>query len=270
MSEENRGQDEAAEYRSEVREPKRRNRMSWVELFMAAILVCLIGLLALPQAKAAMESHRKASCQSNLKHMGMAFKMFANEAVGEKWPPVSPVPGNWVPAMAQFYPDYCSDLEMFICPSHPDSNEHRFKLRDTAEHPFAEPGDQHRNCVSSRYYVYAGFSMGDDYDAITVHDALLSGDWALMRDSDLASPMPYAVDMLGGVSGSGVVMWDRMTTDPAQVAHRPLGANVLFMDGHVEFMRYDPDDPNPTFPVTYVSAELFEALPTGLSPDCGQ
>jgi len=34
------------------------------------------------------------------------------------------------------------------------------------------------------------------------------------------------------------VMWDRLSTIPSKFNHVPGGANVLFMDGHVEFIRY--------------------------------
>ena len=262
------GQDGAAEYRSETERPRRRGLLTWVELLLAAALVCLVGLLALPKVRAGVEAHRKSNCQGNLKKLGLAFKMFANESASNRWPAVSRAAGNWVPDTDRFYPDYCNDLNVFICPSHPDSTDHRFELRDTAQHPLNESGEQHCDCVSSRYYVYTGFLTSDDYDALAIHDALTGGDWEFQRDVDLQSPLPYALDMLGGPSGSGVVMWDRMTLDTSQVAHRPLGANVLFMDGHVEFQRFDPDDPNPEFPVTSVSAELFGALPTSLSSDC--
>jgi prepilin-type processing-associated H-X9-DG protein len=45
------------------------------------------------------------------------------------------------------------------------------------------------------------------------------------------------------------VMWDYFGTDAADSNHVPGGSNVLFMDGHVEFMRY-PDE----FPVCVVMA----------------
>ncbi len=45
------------------------------------------------------------------------------------------------------------------------------------------------------------------------------------------------------------VMWDYFGTDAADSNHVPGGSNVLFMDGHVEFMRYPGD-----FPVCVVMA----------------
>jgi prepilin-type processing-associated H-X9-DG protein len=35
------------------------------------------------------------------------------------------------------------------------------------------------------------------------------------------------------------IMFDQLSTSPQAYNHIPGGANVLFMDGHVQFMRYD-------------------------------
>jgi prepilin-type processing-associated H-X9-DG protein len=42
------------------------------------------------------------------------------------------------------------------------------------------------------------------------------------------------------------VWWDVLNSNVQDFNHIPGGCNVLFMDGHVEFIRY----PSETFPVT--------------------
>ncbi len=41
------------------------------------------------------------------------------------------------------------------------------------------------------------------------------------------------------------IMFDQLSTNPAAYNHVPGGANVLFMDGHVEFIRYGECEPAP-------------------------
>ncbi len=41
------------------------------------------------------------------------------------------------------------------------------------------------------------------------------------------------------------VMMDKLTSDPSLYNHIPGGANILFFDGHVEFMRYQENGPAP-------------------------
>lgn len=49
------------------------------------------------------------------------------------------------------------------------------------------------------------------------------------------------------------VMWDHVTTNTIDFNHIPGGGNVLYMDGHVNFLKY-PDD---KFPMTVDSARSF-------------
>jgi len=44
------------------------------------------------------------------------------------------------------------------------------------------------------------------------------------------------------------VMWDLVSSNPALYNHIPGGSNILYMDGHVEFLRYNP--PGTPAPVT--------------------
>ncbi len=42
------------------------------------------------------------------------------------------------------------------------------------------------------------------------------------------------------------IMYDQLATNPSAYNHIPGGSNVLYMDGHVQFMRYDPCGEPPT------------------------
>lgn len=49
------------------------------------------------------------------------------------------------------------------------------------------------------------------------------------------------------------IMWDHVTTNPIDFNHVPGGGNVLYMDGHVEYLKYPEDK----FPMTADSARAF-------------
>jgi prepilin-type N-terminal cleavage/methylation domain-containing protein/prepilin-type processing-associated H-X9-DG protein len=64
------------------------------------------------------------------------------------------------------------------------------------------------------------------------------------------------VNQAGGtVSASSVVplMWDHVSTNVVDFSHAPGGGNVLYLDGHVEFLRYPAD----RFPFTMDSARTL-------------
>lgn len=49
------------------------------------------------------------------------------------------------------------------------------------------------------------------------------------------------------------IMWDHISTKVADFSHVPGGGNVLYMDGHVSFLKYPSED----FPMTPTSARIF-------------
>lgn len=60
------------------------------------------------------------------------------------------------------------------------------------------------------------------------------------------------------------LMWDEIATVMQSFSHVPGGANVLFMDGHVEFLKY----PNERFPVYEGYARLYGAFSKAFTGDC--
>jgi len=55
------------------------------------------------------------------------------------------------------------------------------------------------------------------------------------------------------------VMFDQLATNPSAYNHIPGGSNVLYMDGHVEFLKYD-NSPNGKAPANRPMAELTGVL----------
>ena len=50
------------------------------------------------------------------------------------------------------------------------------------------------------------------------------------------------------------IFWDILRLDPSDFNHVPGGANKLYMDGHVEFLKYPGDE----FPMRRLDALIVE------------
>jgi prepilin-type processing-associated H-X9-DG protein len=64
------------------------------------------------------------------------------------------------------------------------------------------------------------------------------------------------------------VLWDRVPAEEWEFSHTPVGGNVLYADGHVEFVPYSYYNDSSYFPMTRVSAETFGSVLPRLSSDC--
>ena len=195
-----------------------------------------------------------ASCQNNLKQMGLVFKMYANESQGEKYPELSSEAGKLMFDGTYVVSEYVPNTEIFACPGVGD--------------PLPE------ELVDDKYYVYTGYLLMTDEDVLGLAEAYSNqivngGDFSENLPGAPSYPYPdegfirlregverFMITDINNPGGSAEVqstipvMWD--WPDNHQ---QGWGGNVLYMDGHVEWQPYPGE-----FPMTETCINTLAAL----------
>jgi prepilin-type processing-associated H-X9-DG protein len=195
--------------------------------FMTGILAAIL----LPGLARAREAARRAACQNNMKQVGQVLQSYAERNNGH-YPLPSGDQGYFM-----FGGDLLSslDLKLLQCPSEGEDNAKHY-----------EDG----SIYADSDYIYLGFGIRDQAAMDAYVDACVEHG----MDMD-------ALTSRGGIPGprGDIVSLRSKLSDPATIpvlidfaVHVPNGGNVLYLDGHVEFVRYGTK-----FPMT---DEFFAAL----------
>ena len=253
-----------------------RKAFTLIELLVVIAIIAILAAILFPVFGRARENARRASCQSNLKQIGLGFAQYTQD-YDEKFPVRVPVNGSdSIPCfenpsgadcgnvnqairteaahrfwMAQIYP-YVKSVQIYVCPS------------ASSTHPSRAPGGSEGRARYNGQYIdvpgnsaYALFQPGYPF----------SPSWAPVPPLSLArvaqaSRLAYVGDSFKEIIDSESspenapaslinaslkdVPWAGVSQTPDENAARHLGgSNILYLDGHVKWVNQKSMGPDP-------------------------
>lgn len=219
-------------------------------LLICCAAVVLICLLLIPQLRIGVGPARPPTCEDNLRQMKYIFDFFADEHKG-RYPELKPEPGCLMFTSdprdpSAVWPEYMTDASLLLCPEDTDYQRLRPKIHS-----------DHQSTIDDHSYYYLGYAVSNEAEIAAFADAYRQRvSEGLRFDEDLP------VSLGTGTGGQDKILRleegvERyIITDPYWTAptavwqadipvlierpenHVPMGGNVLYMDGHVEFIEY--------------------------------
>ena len=208
-------------------EQKKRKGFTLIELLVVIAIIAILAAILFPVFAKAREKARTASCQSNLKQIVLAARMYAQD-YDERWPLTDVVPGlpqgapHWTNVCWwRFYlQPYVKNWQVFVCPN---------SIRSAAD------AADSTNQFHFNYGYTSALRNRADGDIRFPAELIAYGD-ASHWDGDGCGGLSYAYASVNRRPSGNPCGASQSVNWVEQATRHNFGSNVAFADGHVKWV----------------------------------
>lgn len=251
----------------------------WIGLIAGLCLIGLLAIMLLPAFARINVDRGRPNTQNDMKIMGLVFKMYANESADNRWPGLADNERIWAPDLSVLYPEFLQDPSVLVAREHPDAEHIQESLRALLEG--SNPDYETAEGLMALSFAYLGHAVRDESGFQTLMEGRKQGlvdgtgeNKSMLGRPEMILPLRKGIERFFITDVNGVVgpLEEEMRAvipvliETAGWRYKTSlesypGANVLYMNGHVERV------PLGTFPVVpSVMDALCGMVPQSDSP----